>query len=242
MKREYLAAGAIALLAAYFVMNKGGQSPLGSGGGLGSESGLPGIPGSGGGGADSPTVNIDFPELPAPSVFFENTKKEEAVTSSKNYSLEEIWNKAIERGYTYNPESGMLEKQLSENVKGHYAKSSAGFSGSWDEPTKKENEITSVWDLRLFGKTREQQMTIAPSLFQKSAPRTESFSSSSKLFVNKSPTPVQWSTSGLTKKERSTSSSSGYGSSTYPTRITPKSTGSAGGPMVDFINSQGRFF
>lgn len=243
MKKEYILLGAAALIGAYVLMPKGEEAGPGGSGGLGAGlGGLPGIPGSGGGGSDTPTVNIDFPNLPAfvpeePPLPGE-TKKEAA---TKSYDLEDIWSRAISRGYQYDQKSDMLLKDLGEGQTGHYAKTSFGTSGSWDETTtKKEDAITSVWDLRLFGKSREQQMKMAPSLFQKAAPRTETFSSNSKLFVNKSPTPVQWSTSGLTKKESSISS--GSGTSTYATRTTPKPVSSAGGPMISFINNQGRFF
>lgn len=75
-KVNLVLAGAGVLVALYAFMPKGERGP-GSSGGLGA--GLGGLPpGSGGGGADTPTVNIDFPALP-PFTFDEPTKKEQNI-------------------------------------------------------------------------------------------------------------------------------------------------------------------
>lgn len=75
-KVNLVLAGAGVLVALYAFMPKGDQGSLGSSGGLGA--GLGGLPpGGGGGGADTPTINIDFPALPPIPNFSEiPTKKE----------------------------------------------------------------------------------------------------------------------------------------------------------------------
>jgi len=254
MKKEYILMGAAALIGAYVLMPKGEDAGPGGSGGLGAGlGGLPGVPGTGGGGSDTPTVNIDFPNM-GPVVFPDQglvpdgkTKKEEASTGLAtpynvlgDYTRDDSW-----KNYVGAPPSSDYSTYTAPSWKDP---SNPNMTGSdilnmvKNRETKKEDAITSVWDLRLFGKSREQQMAIAPSLFQKTAPRTETFSSSSKLSVNKSPTP-EFNSPYLTKKETRTSSSSGSGSSTYyKTRSTPAPKASAGGPMISFINNQGRFF